>query len=184
MRKKLSESDFAKIMGKLTTETNGYFWSHKWEDKRYCPFCHSLLYKSDSNVDYTIIAGNVAGLVECKQDPERFYFSNDESGIRPNQREFLNEWSKQNRPCFLFLELGDGSAPKERQAWLIPWVHWLIFESKLEERGMKSLPWKVTKRSQEFSAIPLLWEYELEWVKKEGFHIPENHIFFEIFKFK
>lgn len=181
MQKKQSEADFAKIMGYLNVDTNGYFWSHKWADMRYCPHCRTLLYKTEDNVDYTIIGGNIAGLVECKQDNERFSFANEEAGIRPKQREFLNEWSKQNRPCFLFLELGNGNAPKARHAWLIPWVHWLIFESKLEERGMKSLPWTVTKRSNEFNAISLLGEYELDWIPTVGFQIPKDHIFFEIF---
>lgn len=188
MEPKQSEKDFAHLMGVLHNSTNGAVWSHKWADMRKCPTCGSLLYKVDDNVDYTVIVGFIAGLVECKQDDVRFSYADEEIGIRPKQRDWLNEWQRLGRPCFIFLELGDGSAPKDRNAWLIPWVHWLMIESRLEQAGKKSLAWRQTRQSKELNAVNLLNDYQLNWKKGSGkekgyFEIPESHIFWNLFQF-
>lgn len=182
MQKKQCEADFANLMGRMSKKFG--IWSHKWADMRYCPRCHNLLYKVDDNVDYTIIVGDKPGLVECKQDEERFSFANEELGIRPRQREWLNEWQRLNRHSWLFLELGTGSAPKDRNAWLVWWPHWLVIESRLEERGMKSIPWRETRQSKEFNAVEMLSEHQLLWEPKVGFVIPTYHSFYTIFNLK
>ena len=183
MQKKQSESDFAKMMGELQRKTDGFIWAHKWADIRFCPHCHGMLYKTENNVDYQLVVGPYVGLVECKQDSLRFSFADPEKGIRNNQRELLNKAESFSRKSWLFLELGDGRAPKAREAWLIPWVYWVFIEQTIfQNNNRKSIAWKKSKRSEGANTEDLLKLWKLEWVQNEGFKIPKDHIFWEIYR--
>jgi len=182
MERKQAEADFANMMGRLRTSTEGKIWCHKWTDMRMCPHCHELLYKSENMVDYMIVAWNYASLVECKQGEDSFPFADENAGLRPNQRAWLSEWELFGRPSWLFLELGTGRAPNDRNAWLIPWTIWLYYESQLEVVNRKSMPWRPNRQSKGFDAVGMLKHYQLNWVPTKGFVIPtptedRNHFF-------
>jgi hypothetical protein len=182
MERKQAEADFANMIGRMSTLYEGALWAHKWADMRACPHCGQLLYKVEDNVDYTMIVGNIAGLVECKQDEERFRWADEGVGIRPGQRAWLNEWQLQRRPSWLFLEMGDGRAPKDRNAWLIWWPVWLMHEGTLELGEKKSLAWRETRQSGGLNAVSLLADWQLDWVPNQGFVIPGKHQFWTMYK--
>lgn len=172
MEKGTAEREFAALMGRLN------IWCHKWADRRICEYCGRLLYKVDSNVDYTIILPSArATLVEVKQADESWNSADEESGIRPNQRRLLTEWQEKYRiSTWLYLALGSGRAPHGRSSYLVPWTSWCELEAQLLNGRIKS----ISKEGGKFVPAADWWlaEWRLEW-NRGGWIIPPAHVFWQ-----
>jgi len=163
---KESEQDFRNMCKRLN------IWAHKWADLRVCPKCHTKLFASredvpdESIIDYEIFIGSTPAWVECKGKPGHTLLPFTE--ISPKQRNFLTSWMLRDVWSFLFVTLGDGNAPRGRQAWLIPWY---IYTQAEDHYGTArvSWPWKQQGVYPGFNQV--FWEYELTWVKG-GWTIP------------
>jgi hypothetical protein len=179
MGKKQAESDFARLCS-----TNN-IWCHKWTDVMYCPGCHRPIFMTQhtdqkdtgevqqSIVDYLIFTGKQPHWVECKGKGGDTRLTLTD--INPKQRAFLNDWSNREVPCWLFVTLGDGAAPKHRSAWLIPW-DMFVFQESTWCQEMKSIPWHVTGRKNDIVNMEDMFErYELLW-NEGGWTFPVFHI--------
>jgi len=178
MKRKKSEVEF-----KNFCKRQGLYW-HKFADILICPVCRNTIWQSNKMPDFEVTYCGTKTLVEVKQGTGKYgawNFGNEESGIRPIQRDALFEWkATQNTMPWLFLVLGTGRAPKGRGAFLIPWTHWVAEEKKLLNEGQKSIRFT---GGQKRNADVLLAEYRLDWIKADddfvgGWSLPWGHIFY------
>ncbi len=163
-----------------------------------CPHCgrpsthKKLAWQSETPYD---LKGEILGVsvpIEVKWAEKRFPFANEESGIRPKQREHLTGWQQKHKhPTWLALTMGTGrvnsmSDPHRRRTWLVPWNVWLEVEQKLLALNFKSLPMSpdTTNRQDllrnELTAVQALAPYELKWKKwpdGSGWAVPQEHAF-------
>ena len=177
MVRKKSESEFAKFANNLD------IWTHKFKDQGIgsCPVCHAsvTLYKSVRAVDYQLILpSNEVVWVEVKSDPKSYPWANEERGVRPGQREFMQSWLDRGVACYFALSIGDGRAPDGRAFYLVPWDVYLGIEKIVEEAGLKSIPWKenIRKISKTVNCELLFDGYQLNWEDGKWI-LPDNHIF-------
>ena len=161
---KQAEGSFVKVAKRY-----GWGW-HKYGDVRYCIHCHQPLPKTERAPDYLLAP--VFTWVECKNNDAtgRWDWKNDigPEGNRKNQREWLKEHNG-----WLFIELGQGRAPNDRGAFLIPWLDWERLEASLLEQKQYSLRYRGLRGR--LGADMMLMQYKLEWNK--GWYIPGHHIF-------
>lgn len=173
MEPKESEGRLAKMLH------NYNIWSHKFEDVTKCRFCGMPGPKHTRFVDYMAVIGNKFTIIECKQAEKSFSLTDEQSGIRPIQRQILNDWLDRGVAGWIFLLMGPGDAPKEKHAYLIEWSWWLQIEASLTALGETSIPWAVNQRkmSQETNAQKLLDKFRLGWIPKIGYSIDPWHEF-------
>lgn len=172
--RKRNESEFGSLM-----RSYGLY-AHKWRDRGYarCPRCHRVLStcpycrqdmlmpKAETKPDFLVAMTYV--YVEAKEGGDRWPFT---VSITPNQRKVMLE-----HESYLFLEMGTGSAPNGRQAFLVPWEVWTHLEDNLLNNDIKSLVFeKTTKKSM--TAKEAFTPYELLWKPNVGWTIPEWHCF-------
>jgi len=152
-----------------------HVWIHKWADVRMCPNCHKPIFQSredvsgETIVDFLAFFGNVPAWIECKGMPGHNTLPFSE--ITEKQRNFLTSWTDRGVLAFLFVTLGTGRVPKDRQAWLIPWKIYLETEKSYSLR--KSWPWRPTGDFKGFNQ--LFWDCELLW-DAGGWHIPGSSL--------
>lgn len=177
MHKKQSEEEM-KNMFKIRYR----YFVQKARDRGYvsCPHCHSLikqcpfckedmlLPKAFTLPDYVVSPD--FHYVECKQGRESWNILD----FTPVQIKVMNAHVKTGGEGYLFLLLGDGTAPKGRGAWLVEWETWLNIQHNLLEAGCKSLRFEETERSRMPTASGALMGWELEW-QTGGWAIPEHH---------
>lgn len=165
-QRKRNEHVFGEMMRSF-----GYY-VHKWGDSRYaaCPKCKQvfLLPKAEKKPDF-LVAKDYA-YVEAKGAGNSWNYADD---FRENQREFMDA---NIRRSWIFVEMGEGNAPKGKLAFLLPWEEWKLIEKKLLETGFKSVLFEET----EYSRAPAIrkWLPEncfLEW-KDGNWHVHNNHI--------
>jgi len=180
--RKQAEADFAKLCKRHN------IWAHKWKDVMHCPNCRRPIFmtkhtdagdkrseeEQESIVDYLIFTTRGAAWVECKGVGGHTRLPLKE--ISQKQRNFLRGFEARGVPCWLFITLGDGRAPKGRKAWLIPWETWTFQEEDLfVHYDMKSVPWMATGRKADvFNMSGCFPSYEMEW-NDGGWTIPESH---------
>lgn len=143
------------------------FYAHKFGDMRYCPFCHSLLPKAEKKPDYLVSFDHI--IVEAKYGGERWAWS---TSITPNQYELM---PVAGNKAWLFLEMGEGNAPKGRSAYLVPWDDWILIQKSFEEKGFKSLVYKSAGRSRNPDCT-CIEKYACTW-NKGHWEIPVEHVF-------
>lgn len=156
-------------------------WAHKWRDRGYvhcphckrqvtrCPHCKGdmLLEKAQKYPDMTVSWGHA--FVECKEGKE-FWPIND---VSPIQEEAMGK----AKEAYLYLALGDGRAPKGREAWLIPWGEFEAVREKMQGEKRGAIRFEGTLRSKNPTAKELFKESDrLEWTNG-GWIIPEGHPF-------
>jgi hypothetical protein len=157
-----------------------HIWWRKLVDVVICPKCGQFIYKKERQVDYLAIIGNQPALIECKQAETSFQFANPDIGIRPIQRQIMTDWEERGVHSWIFLLMGNGSFPNDKQAWLFPWTEWRQFiEPYLVEKQLKSLPWKsnLRKSSVILNAATLLLPYHIPYRRGKGLYMPEDHWF-------
>jgi penicillin-binding protein-related factor A (putative recombinase) len=180
MTRKRSEADFTKLIHDL-----GWDWK-KFEDKRFCPFCKKLQYRVD-NMPYDGIA-TIKGRaipVEVKSGTTRFGFNE----LKEHQREGLINWQKKHGAmAWLYLQMGvsrvDSSLGDRLRSWLMPISHFLQVENLVKGiykyEGV-ALSEETTNRrdiiDNKLYATQLFKNYELAWIEKQGWSIPEGHLF-------
>jgi hypothetical protein len=125
-----------------------------------------LLEKAQSFADY-LVAFSWAD-VEAKQGGESWAIND----FSPTQLKVMHE----THEGWLFLELGMGSAPSGRGAWLVYWPEWERIQEELEGKGVGSLRFEASPKSRMPLAKDELKGWELEW-KDGGWAIPDNHYF-------
>ena len=178
MTAKQAETEFARMCARMN------IWCHKWQDVRYCPNCRKPIFQKrtsenderpreqqESIVDYLIFVDNIPIWVECKGKggETRFAFRD----LNQQQRNFLDSWVKRGTPCYLFITLGDGKAPKGRNAWLIDYAFWYERERAYVLNGMKSLPWMYAGRKGDYFDFGDFDSYKLAW--DSGWMISKDH---------
>jgi len=174
MARKQSEVRFREL-----AKHHGFAW-HKYRDVSYCIHCHKPLPKSELKPDFLLAC--VYTWIECKNDTQTGtwgWTELAEGGDRIAQREWLDE-----NGGWLFIELGQGKAPKGKGAWLVSWEDWKEeIEPQLIERDQKSLRMETvynkdgSKRRNFIGADLLLSDYALEWEPNIGWTIPQGHVF-------
>lgn len=154
--------------------------TYKWRDAGYmrcpkcgrlllrCPMCHQdmLMPKAEQKPDFLVAMEYV--YVEAKGGGLRWDF---EKSITPTQRIVMRE-----HEGWLFLEMGEGRAPKGRAAYLVPWQKWTIIEEQLLSQDVHSVIWERSLRSKNPSADELMGEYRVVWDDGD-WKIPEEHPF-------
>ncbi len=117
--------------------------------------------------DFTIISPpyGLGFMIEVKKaeasTPSYFPFTK----IEPHQRETLARFG--GAQSFLWLYMGESLRHPDipRRAWLIPWLKWLMIESRLKEYGLNCLnyhePNAVKARNLGLGAVKLLADYQL-----------------------
>lgn len=177
MQRKKSEAEIGQLIRDL-----GGDWK-KFEDRRYCPHCHQLIYRVDNQpFDGLGVINGKAFPIEVKAGDTAFPFSE----IMPHQRAGLSDWQARHQsPAWLALQLGTTirAAPLlQRRMWLVSWTFWLGVESQIEVNGFKSiaLSHRTTNRrvikELNLTAMDLLHNYELTWVQG-GWRMSVNHPF-------
>lgn len=152
---------------------NHYKWyRHKYGDVRYCIHCEKALPKTENAPDYAIAP--IYTWVEAKNSvPSTGRWNWTEiaaDGDRKNQRAWLIE-----NGGWLFIELGEGRAPKEKGAFLVPFKSWLReVEPFLIEKGYKSI--RLREKRNRPGADTLLAKWALEWEPNVGWTIPNGHV--------
>lgn len=168
-QKKRNEMVLGSMMRSL-----GYY-VHKWGDVRYghCPKCNTFfpLPKAEKKPDFLIALQY--RFIEAKGAGNSWHFDGD---FRPNQREFMDA---NEDLSWIFVEIGEGKAPKGKKAFLLPWKNWKIIEDKLLKENMKSIIFESTEKSRVFTvdsvfdiSYCLVWENGL-W------NIPQEHIWWK-----
>ena len=157
--------------------TNYHGWyRHKYGDVRYCPYCRHPLPKSEKAPDFYV--SQVGDWIEAKNSDSTGTWKCSElyeGGEREAQREFLLK-----NHGWLFIELGTGNAPANKQAWLVSFLYWVdIIEPTLHELNMMSIRRLTTSNKDGSVRRPgadlLLRGYELAWLPKEGWYIEAWH---------
>ena len=178
MQRKESESRLAKMMHHYNA------WLHKWPDVMVCRNCHYKIYESFRHVDYLAIVGNHPINIEAKEGKDGFPWANEEIGIRPIQRQIMDDWEKWGVESWLFILLGNGSLPMGKAAYLVDWGSWKILEEEMRLEGIGTLPWKSNQRkiSSRFNAQRVLDNYTLGYGREQpgdkiGFFVPRLHPF-------
>ena len=172
-------------MGHLIRNLGGDW--KKFEDRRFCPHCRTLIYRVDNKPfdGLGVIQGH-AFPVEIKSAKLSFPFAD----IEEHQREGLDAWTKKHTaPTWLALQMGTGRAGSQdsnlpRRLWLIPWASWKMIERLVNSRtGLVSLPYdcrygrmRLAVKEHEAAAVQMLETYELLWVKG-AWALPEEHVF-------
>ncbi|MGH7274215.1 MAG: hypothetical protein ACREIQ_07160, partial [Nitrospiria bacterium] len=174
MQRKVSEAEVGQLIRSL-----GGDWK-KFEDRRYCPHCHQLIYRIDNQpFDGIGVIGGRAFPVEVKAAEKSFAFSE----IMDHQRTGLSDWqSRHQSPAWLALQMGITIKHKEtpRKMWLVRWNDWLEIEGMFRELNVKSMPYSdrttklVVLRNLGFNAVFRLADYELYWLNGE-WHLPKSH---------
>lgn len=158
-------------------KSHGMDWE-KYRDVMICQFCGKRQWKANEKPDFVIYRKGSAYLAEVKQSDDGWRYADEEGeGIRKIQRDELDRWETTHNPCFLFLVLGAGRAPKGRSAWLIPWSHWKLVEENLRDFFQQKSIARESKRN--IGADSLLMKYETLW-NKGGWTIPDKHIFWDL----
>ena len=177
-QRKQAEVDFTQLCARYN------IWRKKWQDVRNCPWCRKPIFitkRQDgfeeapaSIVDYLCIIEGRVHWVECKGKGDHNRLPLNEISFEQNM--FMNTWSGNNVPCWLYVTLGDGRrAPVGRKAWLIEWDFWYRFQYSVEQAGMKSIPWIATGRKADiYNMTDGCDGYELRWVEG-GWQIPVTH---------
>lgn len=165
---KVAESEFAALCSRYN------IWCHKWQNIEVvkCPFCGKVhnLFKSTKNpndkrpddqqetiVDYEVFIGSAPLWVECKgrHNTTSWPFSD----MTTKQRNFLHSWTERGVMSCVFLLIGPGDAPRDRWAFLVPYLRFKETCNRLIEGEIKSLNWKVALQEWSF--------YQLDWNKGE-----------------
>lgn len=163
---------------------HGIFW-HKYGDVRYCIHCKKPLPKAELKPDFVVAP--IVTYVEAKNNDGTGtwkWTELQEGGSRENQRNFLKE-----NNGWLFIELGEGNAPKNKQAWLIPWFIWEEeLEPMLIDADQKSIRHKTKYnkdgefRSGHVGGDLLFTAYALEWEPNTGWTVPRGHMWWRAMK--
>jgi hypothetical protein len=154
--------------------------SHKYQDKRRCPRCFQLLWKSDKMPDYEIVYQGWKSLVEVKQgSPKglRWAFANADQGIRDTQHETLTYWMENHNVPYLWIALGDGRVPDGRGTFLLPYPTWMDIEAKLLDMGQKSITYNTGRM---IPAVDIMADFELIWLDG-AWLLPDDHVFHQFF---
>ena len=142
----------------------------KLPDRSVCQTCGTVIFKQHLFwPDY--ILPTAGHLVEVKEAKEYFPFGN----LSDEQRDRLDWWHVyrlKDTFSWVFLELGDGSAPKGRSAYMISWPRYKEAEAKLLASGQKSIG-KETKRNP--GADDVFAESRMDWIPGIGWFPPEGH---------
>jgi hypothetical protein len=177
MKKKVSETEF-----KDFCKRRDLYW-HKFADILKCPVCDNTIWQSSRMPDFEVTYLGTKTLVEVKQGYGKdgsWYFGDPGKGIRPIQREVMDEWhAMQGVMPWVFLVLGSGRAPKGRCAFLLPFSHWKQYEKGLLEKDQKSIR---LSGGRMVTADVLLADYRMDWVKAtddlpSGWDLPWGHPF-------
>lgn len=159
---------------------NGLNWyHHKYGDVRYCIHCHQPLPKTENAPDFVVAP--IVAYIECKNNDStgRWNWKVDigPEGNRKGQRKWLSE-----HKGWLFIELGQGKAPKGKGAWLIPWEYWeKLTEPWLEQHGYASIRFEPVGKPMDGNYRPpatafLAEKHRLKW-ESGGWTIPKGHHF-------
>jgi sarcosine oxidase delta subunit len=164
---------------------HGWDW-HKFQDARWCPHCHNLLYKTDGMpYDGEATIAGVKVPIEIKQEQNIFPFST----IRDNQRYGMQAWTKQHgHEAWLAITLGQDAVnartPFRRRTFMIPTSIYYDIESSIILDGRVSIPMCQESASSawaEMTFVDLFAEYELPWSnwapQSSGWSVPRDHIF-------
>ena len=170
MARKIAEKRF------IATIRPMEYYTHKYGDVRRCGTCGELLPKSENMPDYAL--GMLYTYIECKNSDGtgRWNWASDigPHGARQNQRRWLFE-----RSGWLYIVLKDGRAPKEEDAYFIPWLLWIKYIEKfLIENNQKSI--RRLSKGKRLGANELMEDYRLEWDKGK-YLIPNKHIFWKLY---
>jgi len=177
MKKKKSEIEFKDLCRRLNLH-----W-HKFADILKCPNCNMVIWQSKNMPDFEVAHCGLKTVVEVKQGSSAYgawAFGDPNKGIRPNQRKSMNMWwNEQGVMPWLFVVLGNGRAPKERGAFLIPWETWKTYETDLLHGKQKSIRLMGGRKR---NAVDLFPQYRLDWVKSNddhpgGWDLPWDHCF-------
>jgi hypothetical protein len=178
--RKTSEADFATLFHAL-----GADWK-KFEDRRYCPICHNLIFRVDNQpFDGLGVIYGRAFAVEIKAAELAFRFAD----IEPHQRAGLIEWQHRHiAHAWLGLQMGTAPANARsgtpRRLWLIDWDWWMQFEAGIQQMGRLSLPYstqttnRIDMRTAGIGAVDSLGTWALEHIKG-GWKMPETHPFYQ-----
>lgn len=183
MKKKRSEESLRTMMKYHSIK------AIKGRDRGYinCPNCHTpaktcpnckgdmLLNKAATRLDFLVLINWTE--VECKQGDESWAlndFTATQEKLLPQEIEELGE------PRWLFLEIGDGRAPKGKEAYLIPADEFIRIRDLEYEAGRKSVRFRKTNRSKVKEARELFERFGLTWKTKVGWTIPEDHEFWKV----
>lgn len=163
---------------RLVDMANYFGWyRHKYGDVRYCIHCQEPLPKTERMPDYALAP--LYTWIECKNNDSTGRWRWAEigpDGERHNQRNWLMKHGG-----WLLIELGEGRAPNEKSAWLIPFAKWVSdIEPVLIEEGMKSVRRKTLRGRP--GALELFEGYEMLWITNHGW-VPKNgHVFWKVLK--
>jgi hypothetical protein len=148
---------------------------HCHEAIKECPHCKkdALMEKAKGRLDYRIIFEWIE--VECKQGTETWSL---DDFTKPQERLF-QEVIQGFTMRWLFLEIGDGRAPKGKEAYLIPAQPFLKIRTDEAVANRKSVRFRKTERSRLMEARELFAKWQLEWATGTGWTIPDDHIFWK-----
>ena len=138
---------------------------------KFCPMCKKdmMLPKAKGRLDFIVMMEWTE--VECKQGTESWALND----FSEPQEALINKPTRREHHRWLFLEIGDGRAPKGREAYLIPGDAFVSIRRHLEQEGFKSVRYRATERSRVPEARDTFGRYCLEWIPNRGWVIPRNH---------
>jgi penicillin-binding protein-related factor A (putative recombinase) len=174
MAAKIAEMEFKQLANRLG------WWSHKWQDVRYCPNCHQPIFvtrrmqgeaeQRSSIVDYLVFIGSTPMWVECKGGHvDRIAFNE----LEDHQKRFLADWEKRGVEAWLFFLIGKNrinAKMKPRKAYFFPYYIWEQIEHQISDN----------RKSLNYDLMQIyLGEYELVF-ESGSWLIPTTHVMGEI----